>query len=96
MDSGFQIFANFLNDFNDKLSNNTMTFEEGLLLSEFFVKHQMMTKSINPTEKDWIRYGFIGYYLCNYFENVKIPSDIENNTAINTFANQFSEHEKKE
>lgn len=57
-------FIQLLQLYINKLNDGTITFQEGLLLTEFFTKHKLQTdSSYTESREDTLSYAFLGYYI---------------------------------
>ena len=57
-------FINLLQSYIQKLNDGTITFPEGLLLTEFFTKNKLQNDtSYKEDKEDALSYTFLGYYI---------------------------------
>lgn len=63
MGERFKLLSQFLDEYKTKLVENKLTQEEGLLLLEFFGKSQLTNMDSDVSEKQFLNWLFIGYYI---------------------------------
>jgi hypothetical protein len=57
-------FIHLLQSYIQKLNDGTITFREGLLLTEFFTKNKLQNDTTyNDAKEDALSYAFLGYYI---------------------------------
>lgn len=65
----------FLDDYKDKVSSETMTRDESLLINDFFIRHKLLsqkgTSQIKLDEKDMLKYLCLGMYIYQFV----LPND---------------------
>lgn len=57
-------FIHVLQSYIDKLNSESISFEEGLMLVEFFTKNRLQKEtSLSESKEDALNYAFLGYYI---------------------------------
>lgn len=56
----------FLNNYIEKVKNNTLTNNERLLLTDFFIKIKILNTDKDPETSNPLKYLTLGYYMYNF------------------------------